>query len=304
LWRQTQDELNEIGLPFHPTCFEIFLQSSRKFFGHVDIDMLVRIRDKAVLQQKAFPVRHHQDVSDEKEQVWKHTNGREYLVANPVFIPGFRSILEASVSSDEDFSVQHSAFDPRPQGAPSSAQQDPFLALPKELIYVIVRGLKSQDIASLRLASRAFTQLPISLWYHLILEEMPYLYEAWSPDPTPYYWATVIAPDLIKERRMYGKFYKNLEESATRIRQDMPEIADQWIRDNSKWEWPEHMDRKELLKLSPIKLPYERTNWYQLYSNLTVRGAQLKGLRNRARIWDCMLQIIDAIKDLRSNELL
>lgn len=249
-------------------------------------------------------MRHEEDVCDEKEQVWKHTIGREYLVANPVFIPGLRSILEASVSNDETFSVQNSAFDLRPQRDPRSVQQDPFLALPTELIYVIVRDLDSWDISALRLASRAFTQLPISLWYHLTLAEMPWLYEAWSPDPTPYYWATVIAPDLIKERRMYENFSKDLEEPSIRIRQDMPEIADQWIQDNSKWEWPEHPDRRELLKLSPIKLPYERTNWYQLYCDLTVNRERLKGLRNRARIWDCMLQVIDAIKDVRSNELL
>jgi hypothetical protein len=44
------------------------------------------------------------------------------------------------------------------------------------------------------------------------------------------------------------------------------------------------------------KLPYDKTNWYLLYRDITVNWAKLKGLRNRARIWDCVLQVIDAMK--------
>ena len=71
-------------------------------------------------------------------------------------------------------------------GATSKSGTDIFFKLPQELIHEIVGHFGSKDIASLRLASRAFTHLPIFLWHRLVVEEMPWLYEAWSTTVTPY----------------------------------------------------------------------------------------------------------------------
>ncbi|KAL2802785.1 hypothetical protein BJX63DRAFT_414004 [Aspergillus granulosus] len=297
----TQQELDETGLPFHPTCFEIFIQASQRILGYVDIDGLVRIRDVAALQGKEFPVTHHEDVLGEQEQVWKHTAGLEYLVANPVFVPDLAPIVEASISKDKNFSILKSPFPQR--YAPVSLSHDPFLSLPPELILIIAQELESPDVAALRLSSRAFTHLPISLWHNLIVTEIPFLYEAWSSDPAPYYWATLLAPNLLNEKRAREKFLRNIEGPITIIREDDPEIADQWIKDHSQWRWPEHPDREEMLKVGPIKLPYERTNWYQLYRDLMVNRKKLKGLRNRGRIWDVVVQIIEEIRSFREREL-
>ncbi|KAL3490270.1 hypothetical protein BJX62DRAFT_238248 [Aspergillus germanicus] len=303
---ETQEELDRIGLPFHPACFELFIQASRNTLGRVDIDAFVQIRDRAALRLDTFPITHQDDVRDEQEQVWKHTAGREYLVANPVFIPQLAPILAASiVSNDTAFSIQNSLCASRADSnnySSSGSANDPFLRLPPELIHIIVWQLDSRDIAALRLSSRAFTHLPISLWHHLLVTEIPSLYEAWSSDPAPYYWSTLLTTDRIKEKRAREKFLRNLEEPITVIREDMPEIADEWIRDASKWEWPEDPDREEMLKLSPIRLPYERTNWYQLYRDIVVNRERLKGLKNRVRIWDAVLQINDAIGEFRGEE--
>jgi hypothetical protein len=293
--------LKNIGLPFHPTCFEVFIQASRRFLGCVDIDALVKIRDKACLERGEFPVKHHQHVIDGLDQVWAHSIGHEYLAANPIFVPGLRSILEASVSKDRIFSVQNSPFDVRRQRKALASIRDPFEAFPAEIILTIVSHLSSSDIAGLRLSSPAFTHLPISAWHRLIVEEVPWLYEAWSSAPSPYYWATVIAHDLIKEKHELEKFNHRLQEQTIIIKQEMPEIHDLWLKDKSKWEWPEHPERQELLDSSPMKLPYEKTNWYQLYCDITANQMQLKGLRNRARIWDAVMQIITAIKEYRSH---
>jgi hypothetical protein len=302
---QTQEELDRIGLPFHPTCFELFIQASKQILGRVNIDALVQIRDRAALRLDNLPITHQDDVRDEQEQVWKHTAGREYLVANPVFVPELAPIIAASIASnDTAFSIQNSPFASRAKSnnySSSGSAIDPFLSLPSELIHMIVRDLDSPDIAALRLSSRAFTHLPISLWHYLLVKEIPSLYEAWSSDPAPYYWSTLLATDLIKEKRAREKILRDLEEPITVIRQDMPEIAEEWIRDASKWEWPEDPNRADMLNLSPIRLPYERTNWYQLYRDIVVNREKLKGLKNRVRIWDAVLQIIDAIQDFRGE---
>jgi hypothetical protein len=295
--------LKNIGLPFHPTCFEVFIQASRWFLGRVDIDALVKIRDKACLERKDFPVKHHEHVVDGLGQVWTHNIGHEYLVANPIFVPGLRSILEASVSKDKNFSVQNSPFDVRRRRKALTSIQDPFKAFPADIIRTIVSHLSSSDITGLRLSSRAFTHLPISVWHRLIEKEVPWLYEAWSSDPAPYHWATAIAHDLINEKHELEKFNHRVQEQSIIIKQDMPEIHDHWLKDQSKWEWPEHPERQELLDLSPMKLPYEMTNWYQLYCDIAANQMRLKGLRNRARIWDAVMQIINAIKECRSHEL-
>ncbi|KGQ01005.1 hypothetical protein PAAG_12315 [Paracoccidioides lutzii Pb01] len=135
---QSQEELNEIGLPFHPTCFELYMQASRRILGCVDIDT-------------------------GPEQVWTHAIGDEYLVANSVFIPGCKATLESAISNDGNFSVHDSAFRTRPRTTNASSQ-DPFLSLPIEIILEIISHLNSPDIANLRLSSRAFTHLPISFW--------------------------------------------------------------------------------------------------------------------------------------------
>ncbi|KAL3454239.1 hypothetical protein BJX65DRAFT_302026 [Aspergillus insuetus] len=303
---ETQEDLDRIGLPFHPTCFELFIQASRKILGRVDIDALMQIRDRAALRLDNFPITHQDDVRDEQEQVWKHTAGREYLVANPVFVPELAPTLAASIVLDDTvFSIQRSPFASRADSnyySSSGSANDPFLRLPPELIHIIVWELDSPDIAALRLSSRAFIYLPISLWHHLLMKEIPSLYEAWSSDPAPYYWSTLLATDIIKEKRAREKFLRDLEEPITNIRQDMPDIAEEWIRDASKWEWPADPDREEMLKLSPIRLPYERTNWYQLYRDIVVNNERSKGLKNRVRIWDAVLQIVDAIQELRGEE--
>jgi hypothetical protein len=54
-----------------------------------------------------------------------------------------------------------------------------------------------------------------------------------------------------------------------------------------------------MLDLGPVKLPYETTHWYRLYRDITANWNQLKGLQNRARIWDTVTQIIDAMKTAR-----
>lgn len=261
---------------------------------------MVRIRDQACIERKNFPVKYNQDVIDATDQVWRHKAGHEYLVANPVFVPGLNAILELAISVDESFSVHNSAFENRPQREGLSSQ-DPFLALPPEIMLSIAAHLNSSEVASIRLSSRAFTHLPISLFRHFVLDEMPWLYEAWSPETNPYYWATVVARDLLGEKRERAKFNRYLEQRREIIRDHEPEIYDQFVANEPEKESPWSPEWQEILDMRPITLPRDKTNWYKVFCNIRSNWSSLKGLRNRERIWENVKQVVDAIKAAREG---
>jgi hypothetical protein len=104
--------------------------------------------------------------------------GHEYLVANSVFVPTLKPILKSAVSDGPGFGGQKSPFKSRTRQEPSSVSGDPFIGFAVEIILNVIDFIGSSEIAALRLSSRAFTRLPISLWHRLIKDEMPRLYEA------------------------------------------------------------------------------------------------------------------------------
>jgi hypothetical protein len=300
--KQTQEKLRSIALPFHPTCFELYIQATCLCNDSVDLDTLVRIRDQACIEQKNFPVKYNQDVVDATDQVWRHKVGHEYLVANPVFVPGLQAILESAISTDESFSVHTSAFENRPQHEGLSSQ-DPFLALPPEITLSIATHLNSSEVASIRLSSRAFTHLPISLFRYFVLDEMPWpwLYEAWSPETNPYYWATVVARDLLDEKQERAKFNRYLEQRREIILDHEPEIYDQFVANEQEEESPGRPGWQEILDMRPITLPRDKTNWYKVFCDIRSNWSSLKGLRNRERIWENVKQVVGAIKKAREG---
>jgi hypothetical protein len=249
-----------------------------------------------------FPIQHHDDVQSSREQVWSSQVGCEYLVANPIFIPALRPIMVAAVSSNENFSVHSSPFAPRSGARNPSSAKDPFLRFPKEIIYDIVGYLNSPEIATLRLSSRAFEHLPISLWHRLIVEELPCLYEAWSLHPEPYYWATAVASDLKERQEAEDQFRSQISSAREVVRQDMPELYEQWVSNEPEFTWRESEDRQELLELSCTALPHDKTNWYQLYRDIFSNWENLKGLQNRQRIWEDVMNILEGIKQIDGED--
>lgn len=285
------------------------MQASRRLHGQVDIDTLVRLRNLTWVKPSEFPVKRHPDVlRGLNEQYWFHEIGSEYLAANPVFVPALKPILAGAVSSDPGFSIQQSAFSTRSHQSCNAASfsrvDDPFQHLPNEIIHHLFELLDSSDIAAVRLSSRAFEQLPISLWHGLVVREMPWLYEAWSPDPTPYQWAMESARDWYWRQKAEDQFQRETLELRWEIEQYMPEALSQWMADEPAFEWTTECEEKEVLReLKPVALPRERTNWYKLYADIIANWDKLKGLQNRKRIWQDILQILDKMKKLREEGL-
>ena len=170
------------------------------------------------------------------EQFWEHEPGCEYLVANPIDIPGLSQLLEPPVhgaGQKTTFSASKGPNDSQtevhrtPLSTPNEGK-DPFYPLSAEITSMILDHLGSKDIANLRLATPVFRQLPTILFRRLLLEDMPWLYEV-----------------------------KDL---------DVAEI-----------------------------------DWYSFYCTLKSSWKDLKGLRNRRRIWRDVEEILGRIEEYRKK---
>lgn len=237
-----------------------------------------------------------------------------------MFIPGFRDICKAAIVSDDDdddnddekFSLADSAFPPHQRPNELSVFGDVFLKLPREIVQEISMLLTPRDLSAVRLISSAFTQLPIFLWHRRVLEDFPFVYEAWCDDVKPNFW-TYLDPAQLreteKERYDYMSVYIDRRDI---MREYEPDLVADWEANEPKvppWHTTEEYDttvrqrrRLENEKMEPIRLPYEKTNWFQLYRDIAVNWKDLKGLRNRARIWEDISLMVDKIKETREAE--
>ncbi|KFY70474.1 hypothetical protein V499_09139 [Pseudogymnoascus sp. VKM F-103] len=301
-WIDTEELQRESGVAFHPACFELYRIVSEDTFGAVNMNGLVQLRNICCTRNRNF-CDWGDDVDRCKEQCWQHIPGTEYLVANPVFIPGFRDICENALQTNKDFDVQQSAFSQRERHREHSVSADPFLKLPTEIVQNVVSFLNSQEIASMRLASHAFEHLPISLWHRLILAEMPFIYEARLKDVTPYTWASQDVNMLQNLRKEVEEWQSQRQRKARDLEHD-PELEAKFLATEPEvppWHTESNLKRlkekslKIKKRLQPIALPHDKTNWYQLYSDIIRHWKDLKGLQNRERIWETVYDICDEI---------
>jgi hypothetical protein len=255
----------------------------------------------------------HPDVVDAKSDGWHWScmSGSEYLVANPVFVPGLKAIFDAASSNAQGFSVQQSPFQDLPERREIHDDRDPFLTLPAELRQAIVWDLDSRDIANLRLTSRAFHHLPISLWHTLMIREMPWIYEAWCDDPTPYHWAMEDASHLKQMREQQEAYTLERRRRAEILEEEDSDFYTIWEANEPKsppwFKTPEFraqmkQSRDKKKAMAPIKLARERTNWHRLYVDVKANETMVKGLRNRKRIWRNVEGIVGEIKTEREIE--
>ena len=130
------------------------------------------------------------------DQWWTHEPGSEYLVANPIEVPGLSQLLESLVNSNCKkviFGNAKGCDDSQTQGHRTSPPisksiQDPFSQLSAEITSMILAYLGSKDIATLRLATPVFRQLPTILFRRLLLEDMPWLFEVKNLDVAKINW--------------------------------------------------------------------------------------------------------------------
>ncbi|KAK7184551.1 hypothetical protein DPSP01_012858 [Paraphaeosphaeria sporulosa] len=288
-----ESEIEQFAMPFHPWCFEVFKRTSMLEHGTIDAGGLTSWWLEEATADRVFEARNHSDVSQCKAQEWDHWKGTEYLAANPLYVPKLRDILRQVISTQPGFSPRNSAF-AISQGTTPDASKDMFVRLPTELQLEVLDHLLSKDIASLRLASRAFRYLPISYFQKLLNRQMPWLWEA-RPTPTtpnhlPYsFWATVTAGEAEIKLQETQKGIDSLNEYVQIVSKEMPELKDvleealpaeiQSFLDAQQSKVENDEDRR------PFFLPPDRTDYHLLYVLIKRHWNELRGLQNRKRIW-------------------
>ena len=155
-----------------------------------------------------------------------HEPGSEWLVANPIDVPGFQALLESYDRGSPSYSraeiPRRDLFRPWVDYGyipMQSVQPDPFHVLPEEVLYCIYNYLPSKDIARLRTTSRYCRQLPRNLFRKFLLEEYPWLWEVEELPVQGYDWYMMYM--LIKECWSNLKGIRNRK----RIWRDVDEIV-------------------------------------------------------------------------------
>ncbi|KAK5133062.1 hypothetical protein LTR08_008267 [Meristemomyces frigidus] len=300
----------EYAMPFHPSCLEVYKRACRLRTGGVDIEGLT---GWWMLDAAGYDLFHRfdrdPDVGRCEDQFWQHHAGTEYLAANPLFVPTLPRILEQAQSSQGDsFDPRAGAFDLTDQHQHALASPDAFAALPHELRLLTLSYLPSRDIASLRLASPTFRQLPITLFRDLLQREMPWLWELWCS--TPYSpWACATATDLATSNKRFEDSAQAAHDYVRIVIQELPELEAQITRAPAgyqlKFDFEAHRAFHNAAN-TPATLPRDKTNWYTLYTLLTrhLRRGELKGLQNRARIWRGCEEILQRVGRYREEGVL
>lgn len=285
--------------------------ASHKSLGYVDADGLVNLRKhycESIGIGENFCER-DQDIGKAFGKEWTHYTKGEYLAANPIFIPGFREMCEAAISSDEGFNVQKSAFKPRRTSQELSSSNDPFLSLPSRLMPKIASYLTNNEISAMRLSSHAFEQLLISLWHQLLVDEFPFIYEAWCDNARPNSWvfpgAAYVMPTGLEEEDSEQQHNREVDIIRPYGQTALPawnvyQLAQALFRESSVYN--DGIRHRAAIPWEPRGLPYDGTNWYKLFRDVTSNWKELKGLRNRARIWNDCVKIVDKIKQTRDRE--
>ncbi|KAJ5381059.1 uncharacterized protein N7496_003487 [Penicillium cataractarum] len=261
----------ELAMPFHPWCFDIFCRQSKARFNCVNIPGLIKWRDAEFSYEAFHGFPRSGDVLEGQEQFWQHVPGKEYLAANPLYVPGLRDILQ-NADRMEEYEL--------PKKRPTLLQagyNDVFASLPPEIRLLVVRFLDASDLHNLRVASKAFASLPNSVWRQLVREEMPWLWESCYDSEeahVPSLWTTVTANELMLFKEERERYLAQLKDS-TAVDFLLP--------------FPGKVPNQ-------LKLQEGSLNWHAVYTQIKQNWSNLRGLRNRRRIWEDVEEIINRIE--------
>lgn len=230
------------------------------------------------------------DVFEGQDQWWQHVPGKEYLAANPLYVPGLETFLLDEGRKAENLShdkMEEYEFPIKNDTSLQFGHVDVFASMPPEIRLLVVSFLDASDLTNLRIASKTFTRLPNSVWRRLVREEMPWLWESWSNSEqvhVPSSWTTVTASDLLyfgEVRERYSAYLSDVETPTG-------EAVDFLLP------FPKEVP-------SQLRLPRGSTNWHGVYTQIKKNWSSLRGLRNRQRIWEAVEEIIKGIEKYESQ---
>jgi len=291
----------------HPTCLEVYLRAHRSLYPDkpLDIDGIFEIRNSYVTQHLPFPISRCKDVQEGiMSPNWVHHQDATYLAANPIFIPGLASFIVSCTETDPSFSPYSSPF-PASHAHGRANATDPWLRMNADVILNILLHLGSDDALNLRLVSRTFAHIPVVHWRRLLAEEAPWLYEAFSPDAKLLNrWAGFVATEVHEQRRQLLRHRAELAAKVNVLQQEEHNIALEYENDHEieSRDLPRMTpERTRLLELVPQPFQSsERMNWFKLYTGIVLNTDRFNGLKNRKRIWEDAVNILQRVELLRA----
>jgi hypothetical protein len=274
------DGFDKGDLVFHPHCLEIYKRAAALRLGSAELTNVPAFADWWNSDGRVNSPPCHPSVSGCGGQWFEHSSGCEFIAANPLQIPALTAIFEAARRPDDFDAMNLSPFGEKETNG-TNVNSDIFGKLPNELRDMVLSSLGSKDIANLRIASRNFRHLSITLWRELIEKEMPWVWEVWTERPYPFISCTT-RPEL----EAHDKAVKDRIQAA------------QGLGDEKKSKEMERIAREESRfreSRAVHHLSRLNTDWHYLYCRLAREWKNIKGLRNRERIWESAEHIVRRI---------
>ena len=227
---------------------------------------------------------------------YMHEPGTEYLAVDPVNVPGLDELIVAgSQGRVSDIALSS----PRA----SVQAQEVFSVLPVEIRKIILKALPRKDVVNLRIASSTFTEVPQSYFHYLIKAEMPWIWEidSLSAQEVNWHglWCKLSAADggshVDEKKRVWARRQYVQLEDRTEFMLDNDET-----RENQATKYQQAME----IGKNHIMKQFRVLNKMQFWGN-DKKATELKGLRNRRRIWRDIDGILDRVEEMQlKDELL
>ncbi|RKL37278.1 hypothetical protein BFJ72_g7934 [Fusarium proliferatum] len=314
-------ELEEllVPLPVHSYCLDIYAKTSMRRLGYVDLNGLWHWREMRNMPasyglQDRIPERirkqtHLAELQRARTQwdfPWLHIPGDEWLVANPVEIPGISRVLESCM---EDLEIRR-----------HNQHTTEFLALPSEVIQHTLSYLDITDVDNAAKTCRAIFTLVQPIFRESVLRDMPWLWEVlenneypasrdclptWDPlcplgIPPPTLpiglepeeeeedrWALILSEEPEMEQA------RNVTKAANRQRRG--EIIAPYHEKLKALLKDWHSFRRHVEAWIRGKGERRDMNWRRLWLLFSPTTSPLLGIRNRARIWEDCQSIMDFV---------
>ncbi|KAJ4138515.1 hypothetical protein NW768_002350 [Fusarium equiseti] len=308
-------------VPVHSYCLDIYAKTSFRRMGRVDLDGLWHWREI-----EDNPTSYNMDLSEiptlrsevtgareEWYYPWHHFPGDEWLVANPVEIPGIGNAFELCLNLTV--------------GEGSAQAHAKLLNLPPEMMDLILESLRPRELNAVAKTCRAMYHLTQPKFRARVLEKMVWLWEIsegnqYPESPfEPVAWDPICPLGIPPPTLPVG-----LEDEASETRCWEEIIA----------EFPEMKEVGEAvraintLRRNEIEVPYQeklaalsrawhgfrtgvgnwisdsgtsgsKVDWRRTYAIFNPRTTKIPGIRNRKRIWDRCEKILDCVR--RVHEL-
>ncbi|KAF5618352.1 hypothetical protein F52700_12301 [Fusarium sp. NRRL 52700] len=301
-----------VPLPVHSYCLDIYAKTSLRHLGHVDLNGLWHWREMrnmpasyGLKDRIPEPIRKQTNLPElqrartQWDFPWLHIPGDEWLVANPVEIPGISPVLESCM---KDLCIER--YTQRTTG---------LLALPAEIIHHVLSFLDVSDVDSTAKTCTAMFKLAQSTFREIIFRDMPWLWEVlenseypasrdclptWDPlcplgIPPPTLpvgleseeeeddrWAIILFenPEMEQVRNATKAANRQRREDIIApYREKLKSLMNDW-----------HSFREKVQDWVHGKEERRDLNWRRVWSLFSPATSPLPGIRNRARIWkDC-----------------